>query len=193
MGDEVQFRSEASASVNFGPKQEEAMAIKGHYDVICHGPDGKLKWSEVVENTVVTVGKNFLFDNSLAGAAYTVVGPFMGLVSGASAPTVVVGDTMASHAGWLESGGTNPPAYTAPRKTCAWSAATGGAKALSAGLVFAITSSGTVAGVFIVSGTGALSTIDNTAGTLVSAGTFTGGNKVVGSGDTITATYTISA
>ena len=42
-----------------------------------------------------------------------------------------------------------------------------------------------VKGCFLVLGTGALSTIDNTAGTLYSAGTFTGGDKTVSNGDTL--------
>jgi hypothetical protein len=99
---------------------------------------------------------------------------------------------MASHAGWLESGGTNPPTYTAPRKTCAWSAAAGASKALSAALAFAMTGAGTVAGAFIVFGAGAVSTIDSTAGVLYSSGAFSGGNKTVGPGDTINVSYTAS-
>jgi hypothetical protein len=43
-----------------------------------------------------------------------------------------------------------------------------------------------------VYGSAALSTIDNTAGTLYSAGAFTGGVKTVGSGDTLNVSYTAS-
>jgi hypothetical protein len=141
---------------------------------------------------VCTVGKNIALDAYLAGAAYTVTGPFMGLISSTSFSAVAAGDTMTSHAGWLEAGNANTPTYTAPRKTCAWSVASAGSKALSAALSFAITGTGTIKGCFLVYGTGAVSTIDNTAGTLYSAGLFTGGDKTVGNGDTVNVSYTAS-
>jgi hypothetical protein len=99
---------------------------------------------------------------------------------------------MASHSGWTEAGGANAPTYTAPRKTCVWSAASAGSKALSASLSFAITGAGTIKGCFVVYGTGALATIDNTAGVLYSAGLFSGGDKTVGSGDTLNVSYSTS-
>lgn len=171
--------------------REEACA-EGRYDAVCTGPDGELKWSDTIENTVVTGGKNLALDTYLAGSGYTVVGPYMGLISSVGYSAIAAGDTMGSHAGWLEGGGANAPTYTAPRKTCLWSAAAAGAKALSAGLAFAITGSGTVKGAFIVLGAGALSTIDNAAGTLYSAGLFAGGDKAVSNGDTLTISYSAS-
>lgn len=170
----------------------ESANAEGVYHVECYGPDGKLKWSDIIGNTVVTVGKNLALDTYLAGAAYTVVGPYMGLISSVSFTAISAADTMASHTGWTEAGNANAPTYTSPRKTAAWSAASGGSKALSAALAFAITSSGTVKGCFLVYGSGALTTIDNTAGTLYSAGLFSGGDKVVGNGDTINVSYTAS-
>jgi hypothetical protein len=170
----------------------EAVSIKGQYEVVCIGPDGKEKWRDVIENTVVTVGKNLALDTFLAGAAYTVTGPFMGLISSTSFSAIAAADTMASHAGWLEAGNANAPTYSGTRKTAAFSAASGGSKALSSALSFSITGTGTVKGCFIAYGTGALSTVDNTAGTLYSAGLFSGGDKAVGSGDTLNVSYTAS-
>lgn len=149
-------------------------------------------WSDVFHNVVCTIGKNVMLDAALAGSAYTVVGPYMGLISSTSYTAVAAADTMTSHAGWLEAGTANAPTYTAPRKTCAWSAASAGAKALSASLSYAITGPGTVKGCFIVYGTGALSTIDNTAGSLYSAGTFTGGDQPVVNGNTLAVSYSTS-
>lgn len=164
----------------------------GIYAAECIGVDGKVKWRDIAFNTVVTVGKNLQLDSSLAGSAYTVVGPFMGLISSTSFTAISAADTMTSHAGWLEAGVTNAPTYTIPRKTCAWSAASGGAKALSAALAFPITGTGTIKGAFLASGTGAVSTIDNTAGTLFSAGLFTGGDRPVINGDTVNVSYSES-
>jgi len=148
------------------------------------------KWEDTAVNVVTTVGKNYALDGYLQ-TAVTIVGPYMGLIN-TNASSAVVGDTMASHAGWLEVGNANAPTYTAPRKTAAWSAASGGSKALSSALSFAIGSSGTVGGCFLVLGTGAVSTIDNTSGVLYSAGAFTGGSKTVSNGDTLNVSYTAS-
>jgi hypothetical protein len=73
-----------------------------------------------------------------------------------------------------------------------WAAAAAGAKSLSAALSFAITGAGTIKGCFLVYGTGALSTIDDTAGTLYSAGLFAGGDKIVVNTDTVNVSYTTS-
>lgn len=148
------------------------------------------KWRERWDNTVVTVGKNLALDTFLAGSAYTVTGPYMGLISLTSFSAIAAADTMSSHAGWLEAGNANAPTYSGTRKTAAWNAASGGSKALSAALSFAFTGTGTVKGAFLVFGTGALNTIDNTAGTLYSAGLFGTGDRAVLSGDTLNVSWT---
>jgi len=172
-------------------RMTEKLGLRGTYWFKCFDRHGNLKWEDVVENLVTTVGKNLALDTILAGSAYTVTGPFMGLTQGS--PTPAAGDTMASHAGWVEAGNANAPTYTSPRKTCAWSAASGGSKALSAALSFAITGAGTVGGCFLVYGSGAVSTIDNTSGTLFSIGAFTGGNKTVANLDTVNVSYSCAA
>lgn len=170
----------------------ETSVVKGVFEVICIGPDGLEKWQDVIENTVVTVGKNLALDTYLAGSSYTVTGPYMGLVSAVSYSSIAAADTMSSHSGWTEAGNANAPTYSGTRKTCAWSSASAGSKALSSALAFSITGTGTVKGCFIVYGPGAVNTIDNTSGTLYSAGLFSGGDKAVGNGDTINVTYTAS-
>lgn len=170
----------------------EQTKAEGIYEAVCIGPDGKEKWRDTIINTVVTVGKNLALDTYLAGSSYTVVGPFMGLISSVSFSAIAAADTMSSHAGWTEAGNANAPTYSGTRKTAAWSAASGGSKALSAALSFAITGTGTVKGAFLVYGSGAVNTIDNTSGTLYSAGLFSGGDKTVGNGDTINVSYTAS-
>ena len=51
------------------------------------------------------------------------------------------------------------------------------------------TATGTAKGVFLVFGSGAVSTIDSTAGVLYSAGLFTGGDQAVVFTNTVTVTY----
>lgn len=180
------------ASLTRNGSHTECVEAHGVYNIKCFDSEGNLKWEDTAENVVTTVGKNLALDTYLAGAAYTVVGPFMGLISSVSFTAVAAADTMTSHGGWTEAGVTNAPTYTVPRKTAVWSAASAGSKALSASLSFAITGSGTIKGCFLVYGTGALSTVDNTAGTLYSAGLFTGGDKTVVNTDTLSVSYTAS-
>jgi hypothetical protein len=168
----------------------ETAEAHGTYHFECRDAEGNLKWTDEVENLVTTVGKNLALDTILAGSAYTAA-TFIGLI-GAGAASAAVTDTMASHAGWTEVGATNAPAYTAPRKTPAWAAASAGSKATSSVGAFAFTSGGTVGGCFLVFGTGASSTIDSTTGVLYSAGAFTGGSKTVAASDSLTVTYTAS-
>jgi hypothetical protein len=173
------------ASVIRGGGIGEQAEAHGRYEVECIGADGRLKWREVIDNVVCTVGKNLMLDTAFAGAAYTVTGPYMGLISSTSYSAVAAGDTMASHSGWLEAGNANAPTYSGNRKTAAWSSASAGSKALSAALSFGITSSGTVKGAFLVYGSGASATKDDTGGVLWSAGAFTTGDKSVVNGDTL--------
>jgi hypothetical protein len=185
-------RESNDASVIRGSGIGERAEAHGRYVFECIGADGKLKWRDTIENVVATVGKNLMLDTAFAGAAYTVTGPYMGLISSTSWSAVSAGDTMASHAGWLEGGGANAPTYTGNRKTAVWSAATAGGKALSAVLSFLITSTGTAKGAFLVYGSGASATKDNTGGTLWSAGTFSTGDKAVVNGDTLNVNYSTS-
>ena len=175
----------------------EVMDAHGRYHVECRGPDGELKWADYVENVVCTEGKNFALDQILGVPAF--VAAYLGLISSVSWSAVAAGDTMAQIAGtngWREAGTTNAPQWTTPasgaRGTPSFSAAAAGSKATSAAVTFSISTSGTIKGCFVVIGTGAAATNLSTAGKLLSAGTFTGGDKVVSNGDTLSVTYSLS-
>lgn len=185
-------KSKCDAALVRGGRFNEKGRARGRFTAECFDKDGRLKWRDTIENVVTTAGKNLALDTYLEGSGYTVTGPYMGLISSVDWSAVAAGDTMSSHADWKEAGDTNAPTYTAPRKTCAWDAAASGEKALSAALAFVFTGSGTVKGCFIVFGSGAVSTIDDTNGTLYSAGVFTGGDKVVVATDTLNVSYTAS-
>ena len=190
----------ASIQLNAGAVTNETFGVEGHYTVTCRDKDGNLKWEEQFPNQVVQIGKQLMLDTLLRGSSYTVVGPFLGLVSGSSntfSPT----DTMTSHAGWTEF--TN---YTvggsAVRGTAVFAASTGnnnttpGSNVVTSSataITYTITSTGgTVGGCFIVTGTGAVSTQSSTAGTLYSAGAF-GTPKATTAGDTVAVTYSTTA
>jgi hypothetical protein len=154
----------------------ERAVVLGIYTFECRSAKGERLWKAKTHNIITGVGWAFMWDHTLQ-TPVAQVGPFMGLIGGAGAPTIVTGDTMVSHAGWLEAGLANPPTYTAPRKTTVgqWSAAVAATrtKALSTAQVYAITGTGNVTGAFMVIGSGAVSTLDNTAGILFSAGAMT--------------------
>jgi len=196
----------STAAVTRGAGSEEFLGIQGYYDVKCYDKDGNLKWEDKAPNLVTAVGKAALFDYYF-GATGTGGGTasganYLGLVGSASATAnYVQSDTISSHTGWIEVGGTNAPAYTGNRQAPSWSAATNNgsaspsnvvSKAASA-LTFSMTSSGTVFGCFINSGASASATKDSTVGILYSAGNFTGGSKIVANGDSLAVSYTTTA
>lgn len=172
---------------------EDRLKLKGRYDVVCLDADGNVRWREVIDNAVVTVGKNSLFDNFLSGSAFTQTGPYMGLISSVSFTSISVADTMASHAGWLEAGGANLPTYSGTRPTCVFSVSAGGTKQLTAPLAFTMTAGGTVEGCFLCLAAGATNVVDSTTGTLFSAGVFASGAKLVNIGDVLNVSWSLSA
>ena len=199
------FGDSSVASVTRANDGSESMGIQGHYYVKCYDKDGNLKWEDIAPNLVNAVGKQALFDyyfgatgtggGTAAGANY------LGLVGSASATAnYVASDTMASHTGWIEVGLANAPAYTGNRQSPSWSAATSGGTTptnvttkTATALTFSMTSGGTVFGCFINSGATASATKDTTTGILYSAGSFTGGSKIVANGDSLAVTYTTTA
>lgn len=194
------FGDSASASLTRGAAHDETLGIQGWYDVKCYDSEGNLKWEDVAPNLVNAVGKQDLFNyyfgatsngGTASGANY------LGLLGGTT--TYTAADTMASHA-WTEVGGTNAPAYTGNRQAPVWTTATSTGSTptnvtskTAPALTFSMTSSGTVAGCFINSGSGASATKDTTTGVLYSAGSFTGGSKTVANGDSLAVTYSTTA
>lgn len=190
MSDEIAKLGDAvDATVTRNAGGADLLGLEGVYTAECYDVQGNLKWSDVIENLTTNVGRQDLLDKYFSNTAAGAV--VMGLKG---TGTAAYADTQASHATWLEVGGTNAPTYSGTRKTPSFSASTNAnpsVLATSAAVVFSMTGSGTVAGAFI--NVGGSSTIDNTTGILFSAGDFTAGSKTVTSGDTINVTYTLSA
>lgn len=187
--DKMTATDQVAAITKYNTMPSDQMAIEGYYHAICYSADGFIKWDEPIQNLVVTVGKNLTLDTILGNSAAGAV--VMGLKG---TGTAVIADTQASHASWLEVGLANAPTYSGNRKTPVFSAAafvsgTTCTKSTSSASSFAITSTGTVAGCFINIGGSAV--IDNTTGTLFSAGDFSSPKAVV-DGDTIAVSYSCS-
>jgi len=193
------FGDQAVISLGANAISNESVGIEGHYVVECRDANGNLKWEEQFPNLVNAVGKQLLLNTLLTtSGTYTTVGPFLGLISGAS-PTFAASDTMTSHAGWTEF-----TAYTvtgsAVRGTAVFGTATSTGTSPSnvttstaTAITYTITGAGgTVGGCFLVTGSGATSTLGNTGGTLYSAGAFSVA-KVTTAGDTVSVTYQTTA
>jgi len=174
----------------------EGMSAEGFYHVECRDAQGNLKWEEEFPNLVVAIGKQLMLDTLLKGSAYTVVGPFLGLIGNST--TFAAADTMGSHT-WTEFVN-----YTvsgsAVRGTAVFASATSTGttpsnvtSSTATAITYTITGAGgTVYGCFLVTGTGAVSTQSSTAGTLYSEGNFAVA-KATTAGDTVSVTYSTSA
>jgi len=177
------------ASVIRGGGISEQAEVHGTYTAECYGPDGKLKWSDTINNVVTTEGKNNLLDcyfGTVAKSTY-----YMGLISSVSYTATAAGDTAAQingTNGWKEANSsTFTPTYSGGvRLAPTFAAASSGSKATSAAVAFSITGVGTVKGCFLANS----STLGGTTAPLYSAGTFTGGDKAVGNGDTLNVSWT---
>lgn len=183
VGEVSKIQDTAAAGLVCRPAAADVVKIKGRYEVECFDKDGKLKWRDVIDNVIATVGVNDMLDKYLAGSAWTTGTVYMGLKS---TGTAVAADTMASHASWTE---LNITASSGVRQSVAFAAASARAKATSAASSFSVTTAGptNVGGCFIV--VGGTSANGNTTGTLFSAGDFTVTPRSVVSGDTLNVTY----
>lgn len=191
MSDQLTAVVTSSAAIHMRSAVNDACQAVGTYWAECRDKDGNLRWRDDAPNTVVTIGKNLILDQALAGAGYTAT-EYMGLISSLGYTAIALTDTMPSHPGWTEAGTTNAPTFSGNRGACAWAVAAAGAKALSTNPSFAMTGTGTIKGCFLVGGAGATNAVMGTAGVLVSAGLFSGGDRAVLSGDTVTVGYSMA-
>jgi len=183
MDDKMIAVDAAGAGLVMRPSTHESMQAVGVYRAECIGPDGQVKWVDEFPNVVVTVGKNDMLDQYLAGSSWSTGTVYMGLKG---TGTALAADTMVSHSSWSE---LNISSSSGVRQSVSFSSASAGAKATSAAVSWSITSTSTVFGCFIV--VGGTSTNGNTTGTLFSAGDFAASRAVV-SGDTVNITYSVS-
>ena len=197
MHKEIQgFGDNATATLQANAVIPEGMGVDGQYIVECRDAAGNLKWEEEFPNLVVAVGKQLMLDTLLrTSGTYTTVGPFLGLINNST--TFAAADTMTSKT-WTELT-TYTVGGSAVRGTAVFAAATSSGTTPSnvttstaAAITYTMTGSATVYGCFLVTGTGAVSTISSTAGVLYSEGNFSTA-KTVTSGDTVTVTYSTTA
>lgn len=192
------FGDSAIATLQTNGMADESVGIAGYYHVECRDAEGNVKWTEEFPNLVNAIGKQLMLDTLLKGSSYSVTGPFLGLINGAGA-TFAASDTMTSHSGWTEfvnytvgGSGVRGTAVFASATSTGTTPANVTTSAATA-ITYTITGAGgTVGGCFLVLGSGASSTLNNTGGTLYSAGNFATA-KVTTAGDTVSVTYSTTA
>jgi hypothetical protein len=188
MGEAVQ------ASVGVSSEEFSRVGLGGVFTVTCFDKDGNLKWEDKFHNLVMNVGLQDLNNKYFNGSAYTAAW-YLGLITGpGSGTSFAAADTMSSHTGWTEFinyTGTDRiladfgTATNADPSVILNSTGTGGSPA-----VYTISGAGgTIAGAFLTTG----QVKSATTGILFSAGDFSGGDKIVASGDTVNVTYTFNA
>jgi len=157
--------------------------VGGRFEVVCRDKDGRERWRDTIDNLVVNVGLQHILDIVFSGGSQ--VDPwYVGLTG--TAPSPAAGDTMASHVGWTEFTDYDEATRQAWVETrTAQSMDNSASKA-----AFTISQdSSTIGGAFLASD----STRGGSAGTLMAAGAFSGGDKSADDDDTLEVTYTFSA
>lgn len=136
---------------------------------------GHLIWErDWRSNLLTTVGMNEMLDKFWKGSSYSAA-HYLGIITASGFTSVALGDTMSSHAGWVES-----TAYVAStRPAIAWG--TVAAAAVSATAIDYVLNGGfTPQGAFITT----VNTKGGTTGTLINAAEFSS-PEVGESGDTL--------
>jgi hypothetical protein len=154
--------------------------------------DGKLKWRDEAKNLTTNTGRQDMNTKYFTGTTYTAAW-YVGLVNNSPTPSYDVTDTMASHAGWVETtdySGSDRitadfgTATSADPSVITNTAGTGGTVA-----TFNITGTVTIDGAFLTA------TEDNSTNTgiLFSVAAFESpGDRSVVNGDTLNVTYQFS-
>lgn len=160
----------------------------------------ELVWDDTFHNTVVTEGKNAILTHFLKGSTYT-ASQVLGLIEDTGYSAIAAGNTAANITaagggsptnGWNEA----QSSTCAARQTPSFGTASSGSLAASA-TSHSILATDVIKGAFLLArstaGTAPSTTVGNTNGALYSAGLFSGGDKSVANGDTLSVTYTASA
>jgi hypothetical protein len=170
----------------------EGAAGGGTFIFEARDKDGNIKWTAEAKNLTTNQGRQDMNAKYFLGSSYTAAW-FIGLVNNSPTPSYAVADTMASHAGWVETtdySGTDRAtatfgtATTADPSVISNSVASGGTVA-----TFGITGTVTIDGAFLTA------TQDNSTntGVLFSVAAFESpGDRSVVNGDTLNVTYQFS-
>src|SRR5258708_2446543 len=130
---------------------------------------------------IPTVGLNHYQDTELNGGT-PISTWYIGLINNSPSPSLAAGDTLASHAGWVETA-----AYAGNRKAWTQGASSGGVVTNASAVDFVMNAGLSVYGTF------GCSVATGTTGPLLWTAAFTGGVQAVSNGDTLHVTHSITA
>jgi hypothetical protein len=155
---------------------------KGKFQIEHFDKDGVLKGVYEIPNGITDVGLNHILETQFRSGT-PVATWYIGLIDNASFSALAAGDTMASHAGWIE----NSDYDEATR--VAWTPGAASARSMTNGTTcdFTMNATKTIKGIFITS----VSTKGGTTGTLWSTAAF-GSTVAVVDNDVLKVTYTLS-
>ena len=136
---------------------------------------------DTIHNTVVTEGVAAALDAAFGGDSQ-ITPWYIGLINNDPVPTLLVGDTLASHSGWTEV--VPATGYSGNRKEWVDAATSGRVKGTTSVATFTMSATYTLYGMFICS------VATGTTGTIWAEGAFDAVKPVV-STDVINATYEI--
>ena len=91
----------AAASVDLGGELTSSARGGGVFHFKCYDKDGNLKWEDKAHNLVVNEGLQDMNTKYFKGVSYSAAW-YLGLVNNSPTPSYAAGDTLASHAGWVE-------------------------------------------------------------------------------------------
>jgi len=147
------------------------------WNMVAKDPQGNVKWTDKGTNLIVNTGLDYLLNNDLTAATL-----YIGLTDGT--PTVSAGDTMASHAGWVE-----VTAYDeAARLAWGQGAASGGVTTNATAVTFTASGTTTVGGGFLTT----VATKGGSTGTLFSVKAATEGDRALVAADTLDVTISLT-
>lgn len=182
--DPLNLRQEASALVVRGNPTlaPQEFRPKGKFIIEHFNKDGKLLGVYEVPNGIVDVGLNHILETEFNGGT-PITTWYIGLIDNASFSALAAGDTMGSHAGWIEN--SDYDEATRPE----WTAGTAAARSITNAVTvdFTMNSTETIKGIFITSN----NTKGGTTGTLWSTAAF-GSTVAVNDNDVLKVTYTLS-
>lgn len=159
----------------------DALRLRGSFEVECRGPGGALLWRERVQNGITTGGLTDLLSAGFAAGTQRAAWYF-GLLEASTFSSLSASDTMSSHAGWTEN-----QDYSGSRP--AWSPTAAGGVALGSGAsAFSFTANVSIRGIFLSSS----SSKGGSTGILWSTALF-GSTRTVVSGSTLSVVYTLRA
>lgn len=180
----LRARDSATARLHARRGDGDGVRLRGMWEFIARDPDGRVKWREYAHNIVTNVGLDHALDVTLSGGTPDTTW-FVGLTDGT--PTVAAGDTMVTHAGWVE-----VTAYSEATREAFVEAGVSGQSIsnTAAPAQFTINADTTVIGGAFLA---ADSAKGGTAGILFSVVAFTAGDKSLDTSDTLDVTYTVTA